>query len=217
MITKNFTIPLTDEPYVDTTALNRTHAATYTGPRYLKIVIDSETKYVERIVSGADTLDEINNMFVAQEPEKTYAILDANTHTFEAAYLSGLYNTGVVENYTETLPTQDAEGVDETWEYGWDDNTGMILQQYMGRDLKFVNGAYVRPRFRVHALTRQSFLESLIMQATAIEAAIESNESLSDADIAQLETYVTWLRNVPTKYANVKHWKIPFRITVPIY
>ena len=112
MITKNFTIPLTDEPYVDTTALNRTHAATYTGPRYLKIVIDSETKYVERIVSGADTLDEINNIFVAQEPEKTYAILDANTHTFEAAYLSGLYNTGVVENYTETLPTQDAEGVD---------------------------------------------------------------------------------------------------------
>jgi hypothetical protein len=217
MITKNFTIPLTDEPYVDTTALNRTHAATYTGPRYLKIVIDSETKYVERIVSGADTLDEINNMFVAQEPEKTYAILDANTHTFEAAYLSGLYNTGVVENYTETLPTQDAEGVDETWEYGWDDNTGMILQQYMGRDLKFVNGSYVRPRFRVHALTRQSFLESLIVQATAIEAAIESNESLSDADIAQLETYVTWLRNVPTKYANVKHWKIPFKITVPIY
>jgi hypothetical protein len=55
------------------------------------------------------------------------------------------------------------------------------------------------------------------MQATAIEAAIESNESLSDADIAQLETYVTWLRNVPTKYANVKHWKIPFKITVPIY
>ena len=217
MITKNFTIPLTDEPYVDTTALNRTHAATYTGTRYLKIVIDSETKYVERIVSGADTLDEINNIFVAQEPEKTYAILDANTHTFEAAYLSGLYNTGVVENYTETLPTKDAEGVDETWEYGWDDNTGMILQQYMGRDLKFVNGSYVRPRFRVHALTRQSFLESLIVQATAIEAAIESNESLSDADIAQLETYVTWLRNVPTKYANVKHWKIPFKITVPIY
>jgi hypothetical protein len=66
-------------------------------------------------------------------------------------------------------------------------------------------------------LTKQSFLESLIVQATAIEAAIESNESLSDADIAQLETYVTWLRNVPTKYANVKHWKIPFKITVPIY
>jgi predicted DNA-binding transcriptional regulator YafY len=42
MITKNFTIPLTDEPYVDTTALNRTHAAVYTGNRYLKIVIDSD-------------------------------------------------------------------------------------------------------------------------------------------------------------------------------
>ena len=217
MITKNFTIPLTDEPYVDTTALNKTHAAVYTGNRYLKIVIDSETKYVERVVAAGDTLVEINNIFVAQEPGKIYDILDANTHAFEAAYLTGMYDTGVVENYIETLPTTDAEGAAETWEYGWDDNTGMLLQQYVGRDLKFVNGAFVRPRFRVHALTRESFMQSMQQQISNINAALENNTTLTEESRAQLAAYVTWLENLPTKYANVKHWKIPFKISVPIY
>jgi hypothetical protein len=217
MITKNFTIPLADEPYVDTTALNKTHAAAYTGNRYLKIVIDSETKYVERVVAAADTLDDINNAFVAQEPGKTYEILDANTHTFEAAYLTGMYDTGVTENYTETLSTVDAEGADETWSYTWEDNTGMILQQYVGRDLKFVNGAYVRPRFRTHALTRESFMQSMQQQISNINAALENNTTLTEETREQLAVYVAWLENLPTKYANIKHWKIPFKISVPIY
>jgi hypothetical protein len=217
MINKNFTIPLADEPYLDTTTLNKSHAATYTGPKYLKIVIDSATKYVERVVAGADTLDELNASNVPQEPEKNYHILDANTDTFEAAYLTGLYNTGVTENYTETLPTIDAEGNPETWSYTWDDNTGMIAQQYFNLDLKFVSGVFVKPRFRTHALTRESFLASMQTQITNITNALENNETLTDEARAQLETYVTWLENVPTKYAAVKHWKIPFTLPVPIY
>lgn len=217
MINKNFTIPLADEPYLDTTAQNKSYAATYTGPRYLKVCVDKITKIVERYVAGADTMDGISAIIAVEEPEKMYQTLDATVHTFEAAYISGMYTTGPVENYIETLPTTDAEGVDETWEYGWDDNTGMIAQQYYNIDLKFENGAYVRPRFRTHALTRASFLASLSVQATAIEAAIENNATLSAADIATLETYVIWLRNVPTKYAGVSHWKIPFRTNMPIY
>ncbi len=217
MITKNFSIPLADEPYVDTTALNKSHPATYTGPRFLKIAIDSATKYVERVVCGADTLDEINSINVPLEEGRTYHVFDANTNAFEAAYLTGLYNTGVVENYTETLPTTDAEGNAETWTYGWDDNTGMIAQQYYNLDLKFINGSFVAPRFRVHALTRESFMQSMQLQITNITNALESNETLTDEARAQLETYVTWLENVPTKYAAVKHWKIPFTLPVPIY
>lgn len=217
MITKNFTIPLADEPYLDTTALNKSHAATYVGPRYLKIAIDSATSYVERVVSGADTMDEMNQLNVPLETGKTYHILDANTYTFEAAYLTGMYNTGITENYTETLPTTNAEGTAETWTYGWDDNTGMIAQQYYNIDLKFVNGSFVRPRFRVHALTRDSFMQSMQLQITNITNALENNETLTEEAREQLETYRTWLQNLPTKYANVKHWKIPFTLPVPIY
>lgn len=217
MINKNFNIPLTDEPYVDTTAVNKSHAATYNGHRYLKIVIDSETNYVERVVIAGDNLDDINNAVIPLEPNKNYHVLDANTYPFEAAYLTGQYDTGVTENYTETLPTTDAEGNPETWTYGWDDNNGMILQQYIGRDLKFVGGAFVQPRFRVHALTRESFMQSMQQQITFMTDALENNNSLSDEVRSQLETYVAFLQNIPTKYAAVKHWKIPFTLPVPIF
>lgn len=217
MLNKNFTIPLADEPYVDTVALNNSHAATYTGPRYLKIMVDSATKYVERVVAGADTLDVITATNVPSEEGKVVHILDANTYTFEAAYLTGLYTTGVTENYTETLPTLDAAGNPETFTYGWDDNTGMIAQQYYNIDLKFMNGAFVKPRMRVHALSRESFLTSMQLQITNITNALANNDTLTDAARTQLETYKTWLQNLPTKYANVKHWKIPFNLPVPIY
>ena len=113
--------------------------------------------------------------------------------------------------------TTDAEGNAETWTYGWDDNTGMIAQQYFNLDLKFVNGSFVAPRFRVHALTRESFMQSMQLQITNITNALENNETLTDEAREQLETYRTWLQNLPTKYANVKHWKIPFTLPVPIY
>ncbi len=217
MLNKNFTIPLADEPYLDTVTENKSHPGTYTGPKYLKICVDATTKYVERVVAGADSLDAINEILVPQEEGKTIHILDANTNTFEAAYLTGLYTTGLVPNYVETLPTVDDEGNAETWEYGWDDNTGMIQQQYYNLDLKFVNGAFVKPRFRIHALTRSSFLASMELQITNITNALANNDTLTDEAKAQLETYKTWLQNLPTKYANVSHWKIPFKLSVPIY
>ena len=87
----------------------------------------------------------------------------------------------------------------------------------MGRDLKFVNGTFVKPRFRVHALTRESFMQSMQQQVTYMNNALENNDSLSDEVRGQLETYIAFLENIPTKYAAVKHWKIPFPLQVPIY
>ena len=138
-------------------------------------------------------------------------------NTFEAAYITREYTNGTPDPFTCELGTLDADGAAETWSYVWDQNTGMIAQQYYGLDLKFENGAYVRPRFRVHALSRQSFLDSMVTQAANIGRALETNENLTDANRAKLETYKTWLENIPTKYANVSHWKIPFKHEVPQY
>jgi hypothetical protein len=173
---------------------------------------------VEKIVFTSDSITEMNsfNSYV-QEPGKSYTVLDATVNTFEAAYVTGMYDTGAVAPFTCELGTLDAAGQPETWEYVWDQYTGMIAQQYFGLDLKFENGAYVRPRFRVHALTRQSFLDSMAVQAANIGRALETNENISDANRTKLETYKTWLENIPTKYADVNHWKIPFKHEVPQY
>lgn len=218
MITKNFNIVLADEPYVDTTALNKTHPATYTGPKYVKVQIDMESGYAEKVIFGTDDLNEMTSFDgYAKEPGKTYTVIDGTVNPFEAAYMTGMYDTGVVEDYSEDIGTTDDEGNPETWNYVWEDNRGMIGQQYMGLDLKFVNGSWVRPRFRVHALTRQSFLDSMVLQAANIGRALETNENITDANRAKLEAYKTWLENIPTKYANVSHWKIPFKHEVPQY
>jgi hypothetical protein len=218
MITKNFTIALTDEPYLGTTTQNKTYAATYNGPKYIRLQYDVETKYVEKYIYVSDSMEEMNSYdSYVREPGKATTVLDATVNTFEAAYVTGMYDTGAVDPFTCELGTVDDANEPETWEYVWDQNTGMIAQQYYGLDLKFENGAYVRPRFRVHALTRQSFLDSMVLQAANIGTALETNENLTDVNRAKLEAYKTWLENIPTKYANVSHWKIPFKHEVPQY
>lgn len=218
MITRNFTIPLADEPYLDTTAQNRTYTATYEGPRYVRVQYDSTTKYIEKEIFRADNLDEMNSFdLYVREPGKSTAIIDATVHTFEAAYITRMYTNGDVPLFTCDLGTLDDQDQMETWSYVWDQNTGMIAQQYFSLDMKFENGTFTRPRFRTHALTRQSFLDSMVLQANNITAALQNNENISAADRVKLETYVTWLQNIPTKYANVSHWKIPFKMEVPQY
>ena len=168
MITRNFQIPLTDEPYLGTTVQNKTHPATYTGPRYIRAQYDSTTKYIEKEVYRGSTLDEINSGMYVQEPGKSTVIIDATVNTFEAAYITREYTNGTPDPFTCELGTLDVDGAAETWSYVWDQNTGMIAQQYYGLDMKFENGAFTRPRFRIHALTRQSFLDSMVLQAANI-------------------------------------------------
>ena len=60
-------------------------------------------------------------------------------------------------------------------------------------------------------------MQSMQLQITNITNALENNETLTEEAREQLETYRTWLQNLPTKYANVRHWKIPFTLPVPIY
>jgi len=219
MIKKTFQIPLTDEPYVGTTALNKTYTATYTGPRYLLVKVDQSTGVVENTVFGTDSLVEMDKFTsYPKEPGKLYEKIDATVHTFEAAYISGYYDTGKVEDYSEDIGTVDEDGKPETFTYGWDDNNGMIGQQYLHIDMKFKNGAWIRPGFRVHILSRESFLASLVVQINAIEKAfVEKADLISAEDKIKLQEYVAWLKAVPTKYANVKHWKIPFKHQVPVY
>jgi hypothetical protein len=218
MITKNFNIPLNDEPYKDTKTLNKVWPATYNGPRYIKVQIDSTTHFVDRYVYMTDKSEEMNSFDnYPKEPGKYWQTIDATINPFEAAYVTGLYDTGVTDNYQTELGTLDDNGDPETYEFGYDDQSGMIAQTYYSHELKFQNGAWVMPRFRVHALSRQQFLDSLQTQIQGIEKGLAENTELTEEQKTKLLEYKTWLENVPTKYAAVDHWKIPFKHQVPVY
>ena len=76
----------------------------------------------------------------------------------------------------------------------------------------FSTQTYSRPPYRTHALSRESFLASLEVMAQQIRDRLAAESSILDAEAKdELNDYLDWLADVPVKYANVDHWKIPFR------
>jgi len=206
---KSFNIPMPNKPYVNDFSDNNVHAATYIGPRYLKVQYHNETKYIANIINEGDTMADLEDGPSAVMENHTSTIIDADTDTLVAAYLTNAYETGEVADYSEDLGTTDANGDAETWEYVWNDN-GVIHQIYLQGTAKFENNAVVAPEFRAHAITRDSFNETITNQIDQCTAELAREDTYTDEEKAAITTYKTFLEGISTKYAAVNHWKIPF-------
>jgi len=206
---KSFNIPMPNKPYVNDFSDNNVHAATYIGPRYLKVQYHNETKYIANIINEGDTMADLEDGPSAVMENHTSTIIDADTDTLVAAYLTNAYETGEVADYSEDLGTTDANGDAETWEYVWNDN-GVIHQIYLQGTAKFENNAVVAPEFRAHAITRDSFNETITNQIDQCTAELARDDVYTDDEKAAITTYKTFLEGISTKYAAVDHWKIPF-------
>ena len=206
---KSFNIPMPNKPYVNDFSDNNVHAATYIGPRYLKVQYHNETKYIANIINEGDTMDDLNDGPSAVMENHTSTVIDADSDTLVAAYLNNMYETGEVADYSEDLGTTDDNGDAETWEYVWNDN-GVIHQIYLQGTAKFENNAVVAPEFRGHALTADSFNETITNQIDQCTAELARDDVYTDDEKAAITTYKTFLEGISTKYAAVDHWKIPF-------
>lgn len=207
-ITVNFDIPMPNEPYVDDFSDGNTHAAVYKGDKFIKVEKRDSDGELGVIVSEGATEAELDNAINPRDGW-SHHVMNAETHPLQVAYLNGMYTTGDVADYTEDLGTTDAEGNAETWTYYWNDGTGCLTQIYLHGTLKIVDGAYVGPDFRTHAVTRESFLETLPRQKVMIQEEIDSGK-YDAAKVTEFNDYITWLDSVAAKYADVAHWKIPF-------
>ena len=206
---KSFNIPMPNKPYVNDFSDNNVHAATYIGPRYLKVQYHNETKYIANIINEGDSMADLEDGPSAVMENHTSTVIDADTDTLVAAYLTNAYETGEVADYSEDLGTTDANGDAETWEYVWNDN-GVIHQIYLQGTAKFENNAVVAPEFRAHAITRDSFNETITNQIDQCTAELARDDTYTDDEKAAITTYKTFLEGISTKYAAVDHWKIPF-------
>ena len=206
---KSFNIPMPNKPYVNDFSDNNVHAATYIGPRYLKVQYHNETKYIANIINEGDSMADLDDGPSAVMENHTSTVIDADTDTLVAAYLTNAYETGEVADYSEDLGTTDANGDAETWEYVWNDN-GVIHQIYLQGTAKFENNAVVAPEFRAHAITRDSFNETVTNQIDQCTAELARDDTYTDDEKAAITTYKTFLEGISTKYAAVDHWKIPF-------
>ena len=206
---KSFNIAMPNKPYVEDFSEGKVQAATYTGPRYLKVQYHNDTKYIANIINEGDTMEDLNEGPSAVMENHTSTVIDADSDTLVAAYLNNMYETGEVADYSEDLGTTDANGDAETWEYVWNDN-GVIHQIYLQGTAKFENNAVVAPEFRTHAITRDSFNETVTNQIDQCTAELARDDVYTDDEKAAITTYKTWLEGISTKYAAVDHWKIPF-------
>ena len=206
---KSFNIPMPNKPYVNDFSDNNVHAATYIGPRYLKVQYHNETKYIANIINEGDSMADLDDGPSAVMENHTSTVIDADTDTLVAAYLTNAYETGEVADYSEDLGTTDANGDAETWEYVWNDN-GVIHQIYLQGTAKFENNAVVAPEFRAHAITRDSFNETVTNQIDQCTAELARDDVYTDEEKTAITTYKTFLEGISTKYAAVDHWKIPF-------
>ena len=206
---KSFNIAMPNNPYVEDFSEGKVQAATYIGPRYLKVQYHNDTKYIANIINEGDTMEDLNEGPSAVMENHTSTVIDADSETLVAAYLNNMYETGEVADYSEDLGTTDDNGDAETWEYVWNDN-GVIHQIYLQGTAKFENNAVVAAEFRGHALTADSFNETVTNQIDQCTAELARDDVYTDDEKTAITTYKTWLEGISTKYAAVDHWKIPF-------
>ena len=116
---KSFNIAMPNKPYVEDFSEGKVQAATYTGPRYLKVQYHNDTKYIANIINEGDTMEDLNEGPSAVMENHTSTVIDADSDTLVAAYLNNMYETGEVADYSEDLGTTDDNGDAVTWEYVW--------------------------------------------------------------------------------------------------
>lgn len=210
---KTFTFKIPDEPYVNTTANGHTVEITYTGPRYLCLCVNSASKMVRNVETRGETVESLR--FDDQiEEGHFFVVLDASVNPLEAAYLTHAYTHGPVTDHSETVT--DADGTETTYDYAFADE-GIMGQVLYGESLKYVeDGVYSGPEYRLHANTREETLRTYAVLADQIEASLANPDNgYTEAERTKLTGHAEWLRDIPRLYANVKHWKIPFKTNIP--
>lgn len=215
MIRHDFTIKMPNQPYVDDFSDGNTQAATYTGYKLVTFQYHKDTGLIANLINMGDTVEELGEYDAPLMEDHLPITIDATENPLIAAYLTGTYETGEVADYTEDLGTTDGDGNAETWTYYWQDEKGCLSQIYKRESTyyKEVDGSmqFVGPEFRTHILSRESFLESVTNQIASIDTELARTDGVyNDEERAAIQSHRDWLADVPTKYADVDHWKIKF-------
>jgi hypothetical protein len=202
-----FTIEIPTQPYVEDFSQGLTHPAVYTGNRFCRFQIDNQTGEIKELCAGAETLEELDNKIIHPDEGHSLHTIDARQFPWEAAYLTNHFELEPRPWYTEDLGTVDADGNPETWSYDW----GRIIHQvYYMTGLKYVNGQYIKPRFRAHQHNNQHFWRTIDGHIENCERELAREGVYSDEQIQQIRDYKSTLESLPAKYGDTLHWKIKF-------
>ena len=214
---KTFTVTYADEPYKTTTADGNTFECTYVGPRWILAQVDRDDDHVREAGRSDSSADDPALDPSGYEPDVyDYIVMDANESddmAMRCAFITDEYTHPDVADYSEEIT--DADGDTYTWEHVYEGGTGMLAHIYVSDSLLYNHETrtWTNPVLRTHNNSRELTLQTWADQAAGIRRALSSDgdahNNFTDAERTTLGNHATWLESIPTKYANIDHWKIP--------
>lgn len=216
---KTFTWNRPDEPYVNSSTGTRTIDITYTGPRYLLVELDPKLGTGSCIRSSEDENDPILDASNLAHNQWEYVIVDAEELPALACSLTLAYKHPDPNDWTETLT--DADGEEFVFEHTYDETTGVIDHETAG-----LNGGYTYnfnlktwegPEYREHMVSATDFENGRLDMISQMQNRLDNKETLgyTAEQIESITNYKEYLESVPTKYADIPHWKLPSLIDYP--
>lgn len=201
---KKFIHTLPDEPNKTSTRKNLQVECEYSGLQYLLIRVADSTGEILFVERQSDNRAELENDNRSEEGF-TFMILDADQNTWEAAYLTGNYTHGVVEDFTETLPTG------EVYTFQWADGCGVIGQSHELNRLRYSAGTntFIRPPYFVLPVTKEGFLDTINNHKADMNKAKNDSSRYTAEQLAEIDSYLSWLNTAADRYKDVDPWKIP--------
>ncbi len=206
-ITKNFIHKLPDEPNKQATTKNKTVECTYHGPQFILVRMLEQSGICLNPERYGDDKEALEASIVDDGATYDFFVLDAETHPWEAAYLTGFYSHGDVDNYEETLPNG------EKWVYEYANNNGIVEHSHAINELKYDKNlkVFTRPKFIVHPVNPVDFWAGVENQKDQFDRIVAGDLSkYSNESIAEIREYHKFLGEVSTVYKGVDHWKIKF-------
>ena len=85
----------------------------------------------------------------------------------------------------------------------------MIPHIFKTDTIYYKNGEFTRPKVHTHPIDEKQFWELLeVHRQDMIRELARGSDVYKEADLKAFEDYKQWLEIAPTRYKNVKHYKI---------
>lgn len=199
----NFDITIPNEPYINDVSEGKKITFTYTGYPHLVISVNPNNNTVVAVDYKGDEEKELNDF---EDDELVFYKIAVNSSNVLAASL-------LTKDYTNPeLVYEDNINDDEKWNYVYDQNNalGDIFERTDGITYDSKTGTFdTNISFLSHPVSEESFLEGIATKTTEWKE-IQAAGDLDDATQAEVDEYVSWLENAPTKYNGIAHWKWPY-------
>lgn len=201
---KEFFIPVTNEPFGTSMSEKKGYTATYTGPKYLLLRIASDENH--KVWCVDDSGPEDNFIRKDNLVDHYQIVLDAEEHTWEAAYLTHEYAHPDLPNYEETLPNGDV------FVFDYPENGALDILHEANRLYYEPNTkAFIRPGFAEPSMTESEFLKSIPQKIGEVQDSKQKNTT-TDEERAECDAWVQWANSALSMVkSGTPHYKVQFR------